>query len=423
MIQAHIQKNILNHPDEQRDENVDLLSSALQWTVHDSFESVPITRDEWDRFVLDVDGHIYMSYDWCRIWWEYYGRTSDLRVFIFMESGNLVGIVPIYIDSPFWGPLHMKIARVLGSNLPPKLSDIPVSERWARDIFKTVISVLADREQCDIISIGPLSGDYYALEALRKASGAIPDLVSIAKDGTVGEHTEFILPESYDAYLASLSYNERKLCRRKMKSLKKKYDFRLDVLKGVEEIKTEFPIFKKLHDRQWQSQGFLGHFMGWPKSEEFNTSLALAQAHLGRSRLFRLILNNIPASYEYVFKFGQRYYWRLRAREVGPEWDRFSLGRVGLLTLFAYGIDEGVRNIETGLGHYDYKEQLGARKQSTKVLTLITKRKGVSIRFHSFLLLAKGFDMLYQKIWIRRVAPRLRLKRRPLSLLWIRSRL
>lgn len=395
----------------------------IQWKVFDSFELLTELDTEWDQFVLSVDGHIYMSYDWCRLWWEYYGRGSYLRVFIFWASGNLIGILPFCIDILRLGVLNIKIARVLGSNIPPKLSDLPVSPEWAESIFKITMSELTVAYRCDAIIIGPLSNEYSGLASLRMAATDLSHLVTIKKCDKASEYTEFLLPESQDDYFQSLSKKERDKCRYELRLLQKTFEYKMDVLKGGDEIKNEFPIFRKLHDKQWQSQGFLGHFLAWPKSEEFNTSVCIAQGRLNRSRLFRITANGEPISYQYSFKFGDRYYWRLPAREVGSEWTRFSLGRVGFLTMVTYAMEEGVRKIEAGLGSYTYKQQLGARELMANNIILLAKRKDSILRFNIFLLYSKIFDVMYQKIWIRRVAPRLRLKRRPLSIKWIRSKL
>ena len=36
--------------------------------VYGSFDDAGISREEWDQFVSDTDGDLYVTYDWCRIW-------------------------------------------------------------------------------------------------------------------------------------------------------------------------------------------------------------------------------------------------------------------------------------------------------------------------------------------------------------------
>ena len=69
--------------------------SPVSVEVFNSFEA--ISREEWDAFVLSVEGDIYVTHDWCRIWWKHY-ENRDLRIFLFRAAGNLVGIVPVFIE-------------------------------------------------------------------------------------------------------------------------------------------------------------------------------------------------------------------------------------------------------------------------------------------------------------------------------------
>ena len=48
-----------------------------------SFKELKHLEDDWDRIVFENDCNIYMSYDWCRIWWDYYGDDKELMVFVF----------------------------------------------------------------------------------------------------------------------------------------------------------------------------------------------------------------------------------------------------------------------------------------------------------------------------------------------------
>ena len=60
--------------------------------VYDSFYSILELRQEWDAFVESVKGDIYLTFDWCRIWWELYGAKRYLRIFILMKFKQLIDI-------------------------------------------------------------------------------------------------------------------------------------------------------------------------------------------------------------------------------------------------------------------------------------------------------------------------------------------
>jgi hypothetical protein len=89
-------------------------------------------------------------------------------------------------------------------------------------------------------------------------------------------------------------------------------------------------------------------------------------------------------------------------------------------------IGEGVRRVEAGMGHYDYKLQLGGREHNLRSVLLVANRRGSGIRARYLMSLAGALHAVYYKLWVLRIAPHLspRLwRRRPLWKCWIRTRL
>ena len=52
-----------------------------------------------------------MTYDWVRVWWEFYGGGAELRLFVFFAGQSIEAVVPIYIDALSWGPLRFREAQ------------------------------------------------------------------------------------------------------------------------------------------------------------------------------------------------------------------------------------------------------------------------------------------------------------------------
>ena len=116
------------------------------------------------------------------------------------------------------------------------------------------------------------------------------------------------------------------------------------------------------------------------------------------------------------------YYWRLPARLNGEQWDRFALGRVGLMKMIEVAAAEGATAIEAGTGRYEYKEKLNAK--TLPLHSVVLCRRGLAPRLRARLTLAHGdiLDFAYYRLWFNRVAPRIGILRRPLWRSWIRRR-
>src|SRR5205807_9591572 len=136
---------------------VSFTSGRLEVRTADSFKGTESWRGQWDDANHEFGGSIYMSYDWSRTWWEFYGAGKELRIFLFYADEKLVGIVPIYIDRIGFKPFEFAVARLVCANIPPKAFNPPVHPGWAESIFDCILTHLLERDRCDLISIGPVS--------------------------------------------------------------------------------------------------------------------------------------------------------------------------------------------------------------------------------------------------------------------------
>ncbi len=386
-----------------------------------SFEDLPLDRAEWDNAVASLGGSVYMTWDWIRTWWEFYGSGRELRLIACFDGERTVALIPMYIDAVGLWPLKLRVARLVGANIPPKVFDPPVDPEWASVCFNAVIRQLIEADRCDLVSVGPLSSTSKGWRSLphefKLASGA----VRIECDSSE-VHTLFLLPESHEEYLKSLSRKEQKNRRYQLRTLKKEHDVKVDVISGpVETLLREFDDFAVLHAAQWRTEGRFGHFGSWPRGLDYNRALVKALGPLDRIQFVRITADGITVSCQYVFTFAGRWYWELPARLPDTRWDRFSLGPSGIVTMISEGIREGVHWIQGGLGHYDYKLRLGASEYPAFRLRVYSSRPSARLRKGVFESIRWALCLCYYKIWYRRVMPRLPAPfRRSQWTLWLR---
>ena len=382
-------------------------SSALSWEFFCSFEDVRHLQPQWDDSAARLGGSIYMTFDWCRIWWQFYGERKALRLFVWRVNERIVGLLPIYIETVRLGLIRLKVARLVGANIPPKVFDPPLDPAFAETIFEQLFKRLLAEDGCDLVSLGPISERLNLAEPLQRACKLRHDLTRNL-ESLRGVHSVFELPANMEAYYGALSKNERKNRRKyELRLLKKEYETRVEVITELSKAESEFECFAQQHAAQWAAEGKTGHFGAWPKALEFNRALVRAQAALNRVRFVRIVANEEVIANQYTYAFGDRYYWELPARAIAPKWDRFSLGPTGLVTLIERGIEEGKRYLEGGLAHYDYKIRLGAREYGA--FTFRVRRCGaqVGLKLAIFILFRKAMEFGYHKLWYRRIAPRL----------------
>lgn len=127
--------------------------------VVSSFDQCPVSPEAWDEAVARLGGPIYMTFDWLKTWWEFYGRGRDLHLFIFSVDHKIVGLLPIYLDRMGIWPLHLKVGRVVGANIPPKVFDPPFDPDRAAQCLEHALRLLTEKERADVVSLGPVSSN------------------------------------------------------------------------------------------------------------------------------------------------------------------------------------------------------------------------------------------------------------------------
>jgi CelD/BcsL family acetyltransferase involved in cellulose biosynthesis len=297
-----------------------------------------------------------------------------------------------------------------------------VHARLASEAFALAMRQLFEDDGADLVCVGPCSGAVAHVDAVRRAAAELVDVARIARDRESGSHTVFDISDGFDAYMQSLSSHQRSNYRRKIKKLTSTFAVDLDVVRDAPTLEREFAAFVDMHQRQWNAVNRLGHFGDWPASREFSWDLVRTLSAQHRVRLVRLWAADQVVAYYWCFAMHGTYYWRLSARLLGEEWDQFALGRVGVVKMIEAAAAEEATSIEAGIGSYGYKENLNAKTFPLHSVALC--RRGLVPRLRARLTLAYG-DMLhaaFYRLWFIRVAPRVKMFRRPLWRSWIRRR-
>jgi CelD/BcsL family acetyltransferase involved in cellulose biosynthesis len=362
---------------------------------------------QWDRLAIETEAPVYMSFDWLKLWWQFYGKNCQLRLFLFSAGDSLVGIVPVYLTWVGFPPFKVKVARLVGANVPPKVFNPPVMEPWSYDIWSTVLRHLFERDRCDVVSLGPVSETYKGLPSLKETAlnGRLPGVAAVLTERDV--HTVYHLPKNSEEFFASLDSKERKVRRKKLRDLEAKGPLRVDVLKDPASVEREFGNFVRQHTTQWEAEGRPGHFHAWPHALEFHRELVKAQSKLQRVRLMTLFVAEENIATQYCFAFGKHLYAELPSRATGPEWERLSLGCSSQVKLLESAIAEGFETMESGLGHYEYKVLLGGKEHRVVNLRCHATSRSSRLRTKACLGMRHFLVLASQKVWYQRVSPHL----------------
>jgi CelD/BcsL family acetyltransferase involved in cellulose biosynthesis len=376
-------------------------------------------REEWDTFVEESGSDIYFTVDWLQAWWEHYGRGRSFAALVVRDGDRMVAALPFCVERVWAGPVPVRLARFVGADSTLPVFTPAIAAGFEEPALRAALGRLLGEAGCDAVSLSPVSGESPAAGAAERVAGS--ERFRLVRSDSPGQHTVFRFPASFDEYLSGLGKSGRQGHRRYLRQLAKKHELSYRTVSGDEAVAC-FDRFLELHAAHWQGEGKLGHFGDWPDSEDFNRDLIARMAASGRARFYLMEGDGRTLAMEYGFVLGDRCYWRLPARDTDPELQKVRLGRLSLVEMFRVLIEDGRTMVEGGPGHYEYKLRLGAEEHALRRVVIGAPSRSAALRAALLLRWADLLHLVYYRGWFLKLAPKLRLPRRPLWRRWIRTR-
>jgi hypothetical protein len=394
---------------------------VVELQVFGSFEELSPLRQEWDQFIESIQGEIFLTYDWCRLWWKYYGRRRKLKIFIFKSEAKIVAILPVFLEKIWLGPIFAKIVKIVGTDFMPVTITIPVKEDFLDLVFDKFIDELSSRLNWDILYIGAICGRYSLLNDLlatiNKKVGHSHRVESKAND----VQTYFSLYATWQEQFASLSKKHRENMRRAYRLVEREGKPLISTFASNGNLTQYFEEFVRLHQSRWQGLGQSGHFTDWPLSYEFHKEASDIQLIRGRLRLLKINLGDRCLGYKYGYRVGETFCSFLTGRGEKDGSSKIEFNRIAFGEQAKKAISEGAKLIDGMRGRYTHKIEVGGKLLPIKNIYVYPKSISYYVRIVSFRSVARTLDICYSKIWRRRVAPRLGRNPRPQWDIWIRT--
>jgi hypothetical protein len=362
--------------------------------------------------------HIPFTDTYAEIWWRHYGRGRLLIVECHCAD-ILVGVLPMFVSTIVAGIIPVAVARLLTRVDGIVVLTPPVEPGYARACWAMALRA-AIEAGAEVVAIGPLSGAYGHSDEARAA--ILDSGLRLCSDHSSMPHTIFNLPESMDGYYAMLDTKTRGNVKRAQRNLRKMGMVKI-CFASNSEATAFFERFIRLHTERWNASNCLGHFGDWPGSAAYNAELVRAHAARGEAFFFEVLLDEKIVGAEYGFIYGSQLFARLPARAVGSKWDGAGLGHIIQTAMIELALERGVRRIKSGPGHYPNKLRAGGRE--FPLVHILASRQGIvcSVKAWALKTWSKLWHYIYYRGWRGHLLPKLGIKSRPLSSIWIQTRL
>ena len=397
-------------------------ADAIHTELFTSFDNISITHSEWDEFIESVGGEIFVTYDWCRTWWKYYGAGRQLMIYIFRDSQNsLCGVMPVFSETFGFGPASVRVVKMVGSDFMPITFAIPVREAMLEIVTYAFLDLLNEKCHWDLLYLGAICGRYPAIEGLVSAYKAYSNN-AYHVDMTSNEvQIYFDVANSWNEQVAGLSQNQRQNIRSVHNALRK-IGLTPNFIPATKTDFSEiFSTFVKVHQQQWNELGMSGHFIDWPCSMEFHGEMGSLGIDKGRTKLLTIKLNDQVIGYDFLYKFGSSYQWYLMGRSHYENDSKIDFQRISFGLKIQSALSEQVTLIDAGRGRYEYKLAMGGKLTSVNNVYVESREIFSRMKLNIFYLLILTCNVLYSKVWRRRIAPRMGFRPRPLWRWWIKT--
>jgi len=386
------------------------LEKSIDVEIFEDFESLSGMQQNWDRFMEEMNAEIFLSYDWCKIWWKYYGKDRVLKIFLFKKNDQIVGILPLFREVVGQWPMNISVIKIVGTDFNPITVSIPLKKDLLNELLKSFINELNHVCSWDIIYLGAICGRYEASDQLEQALNEILSSAYYIQRKTTDIQTYFQIANNWEEQIATLSQKQRNKTRREFKEIQKRGLSLACVHATSATFTPMFTDFVQMHKTQWQKRGMPGHFNEWPYSYDFHKEFAYVQLTRGRLRLLQIWLGDVVIGYEYLFRYGNTYQWYLGARTGLENEQHLHFYRLSFREKIESALSENVRCIDAGRGEYEYKIDMGGKLLPVQSIIIYSRSPIAFFVVNLFRRLVWLTDILYSKLWRRRIAPWLGIK-------------
>ncbi len=314
---------------------------------------------DWMDLVNEIpDIPIYLTFEWIRTWWLYFGKDRQLWLLTARDAqGRLLGIAPWMRELYKRGFLKLGMIAFIGTGrVCPTNLNILARGSHMEPVYRAFLDfVFAHHDQWDVLRIASVRQDSNEHRLLRAAGGRV----------RIGAETKYLsvhLPGSWESYLKTA-----------------KRDHRYDITSARARLGSDFPglfRFACVTDAR-DLDGAIGRLVelvrlrhhdkkaatDWDDATftSFHRAIASTALNRGWLRLYTLTVKDQMIAVFYNFRFKDSIYGYSIAFD--SKWSRYSPGRLIMAFGIETAIQEGASEVEFGRKGNAYKSDWANRER------------------------------------------------------------
>lgn len=336
------------------------LIMSVKVEIYNSFEEAGSIAEEWDSFMVSINGEIQLCFTWLKILWKYCGKNNSLKIFVFREHNQIIGIVPLVKVTNGQAPFTITVIRLAGTGIDylPVTNVMPIAVMSLNKVVPLLHQELIKWQPWDRLIFGPISGLWH--EHVEKFTKIYKSLFKMGRIKTEMYHVQQYIevPATWEEYLLIFKHKQRNKLKQIFNNYKKKGLEVISIGANAQSFSSIFESFAQMHQTYWQSKNQPGYFAE-PDSYAFHYEVAAALLKENRLRLYQLKIKGEILGYWYAYKFGGTYYCFWGARNTSGSTIIFPFIKTCMYDMIKRANAEGVVRFDLMWGAPEYKKQLG----------------------------------------------------------------
>lgn len=213
-------------------------------TLYNERSGFDALQPEWNALLArSCFNSIFLTWEWQTTWWDSLGPGELLLLAWRDESGDLIGIAPLFLDEED----GVRRLHLVGCTEVADYLDIIIAAGHEAEVYAAFLQFLnsgdaPDWDEVSLCNLHELSSSYRLLPELVREAGLEAE---VAQEDVAPHLT---LPASFDEYLAALTKKQRHEIRRKRRKLEREVNsWRWFQIKGGGELDGWVDRFIELH--------------------------------------------------------------------------------------------------------------------------------------------------------------------------------
>jgi CelD/BcsL family acetyltransferase involved in cellulose biosynthesis len=344
------------------------VNTELTTKIHRGEAAFSELEQDWNALLGTCStDFIFMTWEWQKTWWEWFGGDSELSLVTVHEDSEQLALAPFY--STATGPDQRKLRLVGGVEISDYLDLLVADDSRQQAAYEALWNLLIgqDGPQWDIL-------DLHNVPASSPSLGILPVLARGEGGFEVASMVEEVspaifLPSTWDEYLSSLSRKQRHEIRRKVRKVNREAMVRWYYTEDATTLHEDVDDFIRLHQLSAEpKRAFMDNRM-----QGFFHAIAETALEKGWLRLAFLVVNEVKAATMLCFEYGNSFqvYNSGYDPDMRPD---LSTGIVLLSYCINDSIERGMEVFDFLRGDEEYKYRFGA--ESRDIFNLRISRRG-----------------------------------------------